>query len=428
MKAALVSKENGEAIFTIEFSAEEFTAATVKAYQETKDKYPVDGFRKGKAPRSIIEKRYGSNVFTEDAINAMFSSEYPKALAELELDVIEAPRVAFSEIKQGEALTATITVATYPEFEVEGYKGVEIDKIDDVVTDEDLDKEMENLQKRNSRLVTVEREAKEGDTVLIDYKGFVGEEQFEGGTAEAYALKLGSGSFIPGFEDQLIGAKAEEEKDVKVTFPEEYHAPDLAGKEAVFKCKVHEVKEEQVSALDDEFAKDTSEFDTLDELKASKREELQEKKTEAVRNQMKDKVIEAVYEANDIVIPDVMVNDEIDNMVKETDNQLQMQGISLQQYMAMVGKDVSAFREDIREEALKRVKTRMIITAVVEKENIDASDEDVQAQLDILARQYQTDAEKIREMMGEAGMNFIKSDCKLRNAVEFIFDNAVIKE
>ena len=217
MKATLVSKEKGEAIFTIEFSAEEFNDATVKAYQNSKDKYPVDGFRKGKAPRSIIEKKYGSNVFTEDAINAMFNSEYPKALDELEIDVIEAPRVAFSEIKQGEALTATITVATYPEFEVEGYMGVEIEKIDDAITEEDLDKEMEMLQKRNSRLLTVEREAKDGDTVILDYKGFVGDEQFEGGTAEAYTLKLGSGSFVPGFEEQLVGTKAEEEKDVKVS-------------------------------------------------------------------------------------------------------------------------------------------------------------------------------------------------------------------
>ena len=427
MKATLVSKEKGEAIFTIEFSAEEFNDATVKAYQNCKDKYPVDGFRKGKAPRSIIEKKYGSNVFTEDAINAMFNSEYPKALDELEIDVIEAPRVAFSEIKQGEALTATITVATYPEFEVEGYMGVEIEKIDDAITEEDLDKEMEMLQKRNSRLLTVEREAKDGDTVILDYKGFVGDEQFEGGTAEAYTLKLGSGSFIPGFEEQLVGTKAEEEKDVKVTFPEQYHAADLAGKEAIFKCKIHEIKEEQIPELDDEFAKDTSEFDTLKELKESKKKELQERKTSTVQNQMKDKVLEKVYEANEIDIPDVMVDDEVEQMVKETDQQLQMQGINLEQYMAMVGKDIAAFKEDIREEALKRVKTRMIISAIVEKEKIEASEDDIKAQLDLLAMQYQVEADKIREMMGTSGMNFIETDCRMRNAVDYIFENAVIK-
>lgn len=427
MKATLVSKEKGEAIFTIEFSAEEFNDATVKAYQNSKDKYPVDGFRKGKAPRSIIEKKYGSNVFTEDAINAMFNSEYPKALDELEIDVIEAPRVAFSEIKQGEALTATITVATYPEFEVECYMGVEIEKIDDAITEEDLDKEMEMLQKRNSRLLTVEREAKDGDTVILDYKGFVGDEQFEGGTAEAYTLKLGSGSFVPGFEEQLVGTKAEEEKDVKVTFPEQYHAADLAGKEAIFKCKIHEIKEEQIPELDDEFAKDTSEFDTLKELKESKKKELQERKTSTVQNQMKDKVLEKVYEANEIDIPDVMVDDEVEQMVKETDQQLQMQGINLEQYMAMVGKDIAAFKEDIREEALKRVKTRMIISAIVEKEKIEASEDDIKAQLDLLAMQYQVEADKIREMMGTSGMNFIETDCRMRNAVDYIFENAVIK-
>lgn len=427
MKATLVSKENGEAVFTIEFSAEEFDKAIVKSYQENKDQYPVDGFRKGKAPRSIIESKYGKNIFAEDAINSLFNVEYPNALEQLKIDVIEAPRVAFSEIKQGEALTATITVATYPEFEVTGYKGVEIEKIDDAVTDEDLDNEMEMLQKRNSRLLTVDRAAKDGDTVILDYKGFVGEDQFDGGTAEAYTLKLGSGSFIPGFEEQLVGVKAEEEKDVKVTFPEKYHSADLAGKEAIFKCKVHEVKEEQVPELDDEFAKDTSEFDTLEELKESKKKEIQERKTASAENQMKNNALEAVYEANDIEVPAVMIDDEVEQMVQETDRQLQMQGINLEQYMAMVGKDINAFREDIREEALKRVKTRMIITAIVEKEDIKAGEEDVKMQLDLLALQYQVDAEKIREMMGTAGISFIENDCKMRNAVDFVYANAVIK-
>ena len=224
-----------------------------------------------------------------------------------------------------------------------------------------------------------------------------------------------------------MGTKAEEEKDVKVTFPEQYHAADLAGKEAIFKCKIHEIKEEQIPELDDEFAKDTSEFDTLKELKESKKKELQERKTSTVQNQMKDKVLEKVYEANEIDIPDVMVDDEVEQMVKETDQQLQMQGINLEQYMAMVGKDIAAFKEDIREEALKRVKTRMIISAIVEKEKIEASEDDIKAQLDLLAMQYQVEADKIREMMGTSGMNFIETDCRMRNAVDYIFENAVIK-
>ena len=428
MDAKLISKENGEAKLTMEFTAEEFEQAQIKVYQREKDRFQIDGFRKGKAPRSIIEKRYGENVFTEDAINDLFNAEYPKAVQELEVAVIAPPRIEFSEIKKGEGFTATITVEVYPDVNVENYKGIEVEKIEAEVTDEDLDNELSMMQKRNARMVTVDREAKDGDTVIIDYKGFVGEDQFEGGTAEAYSLKLGSGSFIPGFEEQLVGTKKDEEKDVIVTFPEEYHAPDLAGKEAVFKCKVHEVKEEEMPELDDEFAKDTSEYDTLDELKESLREDLQKRKESQAESQMKDKMLESLFNANDIDVPDVMVDDEVDSMVRESEQQLAMQGIQLEQYLQMVGQDVAGFREDIKEEAHRRVKSRMLVSAVVEAEDIQATEEQMNEQIELMATQYQMEAEQIRQMLGVQNMGYLESDIKMRNAIQFMFDNAKFVE
>ena len=274
MKSTFISREKNEVKFTMEFTAEEFEEAIVKVYQKEKDKFQIDGFRKGKAPRSLIEKRYGETVFFDEAINNLFSLNYPLAMDELDLEVIDYPRTELSQTKKGEGFTATVTVECYPEFEVTGYKGVEIEKVPAEVTDEDVDKEISNMADRNSRMVEVDRPVQDGDTVLIDYAGFVGDDQFEGGTAERYPLQIGSGTFIPGFEEQLIGASKDDDVEVKVTFPEEYHSEDLAGKEAIFKCKVHEIKEKEVPAIDDDFVKDVSEFDTLDELKASKREEL----------------------------------------------------------------------------------------------------------------------------------------------------------
>ncbi len=428
MKAALISKENGEAKLTMDFTAEELEQATIKVYQRSKDKYPVDGFRKGKAPRSIIEKRYGENVFMEEAINDLFNAEYPKAIGELELAVIDAPRVEFSDIKKGEAFTTTVTVAVYPDVEVKDYKGIEIERVDSEVTEEDIDNELAMMQKRNARIVTVDRAAEEGDTVVIDYKGFVGEEQFEGGTAEAYSLVLGSGSFIPGFEEQLIGTVKDEEKDVIVTFPEQYHSADLAGKEAVFKCKVHEVKEEQLPDLDDDFAMDTSEYDTLEELKESVREDVQKRKEAQAESRMKDRVLEGLFEANDIDVPDVMVQDEIDNMIRESEQQLQMSGIQLSQYLEMLGKDMKDFREDIKDEGLRRVKSRMLVQAVVEAEDIQATEEQINEQIDVMAIQYGMEADQIREALGKDNMVYLESDIKMRNAIQFMFDNAVITE
>ena len=427
MKATFISREKNDVKFTMEFTAEEFENAQIKVYQKAKDQFQIDGFRKGKAPRSIIEKHYGEGVFFEDAIDDLFREHYGKALGELELEVIDSPAAEFSKIAKGEGFTVTITVPCFPIVEVKDYKGVEIDKIEQEVKDEDVENEIKALQKRNGRMILVERPAKEGDTLLLDYSGFVGDEQFEGGTAERQELKLGSGMFIPGFEEQLVGATPGEKKDVVVTFPEEYHAEDLAGKEAVFHCLVHEIKEEQLPELDDEFAKDVSEYDTLEELKKANRERLEAYAKAGSESQMKDAALGKVVEANEVDVPGTMVEDEMDRMCQELDQQLRYQGMSLEQYLQFTGKDMAAFRNELRPDAERQVKTRIILMGIVEAEGIKVSQEEMEEELKVMAAQYQTTADKLKEMIGVENLTFLMKDLQVKKAIELIFENAVIK-
>ena len=428
MKSTLVSKENNIAKFTMEITAEEFENAVISVYKEQKGRFAIDGFRKGKAPRSIIEKRYGEGIFFEDAINNLFAEHYPVAVKELELDIIDRPVADFSEIKKGEGFTVTIEVACYPEVEVKDYKGVEISKIELEVTDADVDTAIQNMARRNSRMVTVEdRPAQDGDMVLIDYEGWVGDNQFEGGTAERYPLKLGSGTFIPGFEEQLVGVSTGENKDVVVTFPEDYHEDSLAGAEAVFKCKVHEIKYEDVPEIDDEFVKDVSEFDTLDELKADERRKLEEENKKNAENAMRNSAIEKVYEANDIEVPDAMVETEIDSMMNEFDQQLRSQGMDLEGYFKYLGQDADEFRGQLKEDALKRVKTRMIVSAIAAQEGFEASDEEIDNEVETMAKAYGMEADVVKGMLGEENLKMIAGDIMNRKAIDCIFDNAVIK-
>ena len=427
MKATFISREKNDVKFTMEFTAEEFENAQIKVYQRVKDQFQIDGFRKGKAPRSIIEKHYGVGVFFEDAIDELFRENYGKTLNELGLEVIGSPAAEFSEIAKGQGFTATITVPCFPIVEVKDYKGVEIEKVEQEVKEEDVEAEIKALQRRNARIAIVERPAQEGDTVLFDYAGFVGEEQFEGGTAERQELKLGSGMFIPGFEEQLVGVAAGEDKDVEVTFPEEYHAPDLAGKAAVFHCHVHEVKEEQLPELDDEFAKDVSEFDTLDELKQSHKERLETYAQAASTSQMKDAALMKVVEANEVEVPAVMIEDEMDRMAGELDQQLRYQGLSLAQYMEFTGKSMDEFRTELRPDAERQVKTRIILMGIVEAEKIEVTEEELEEEIKVMAVQYQMTAEKVKELIGEDNLGFLKKDLQVKKAIEFIFDNAVVK-
>lgn len=427
MKTTLISKENGIAKFTMEFTAEEFEAAIVKAYQNTKDKYTVDGFRKGKAPRKLIEKHYGEGIFFEDAVNDMFSNGYPQALDELAVDVIDRPKADFTELAAGSGFTVTVEVAVYPEIEVKDYKGVEIEKITHEIDDEALQNELEAIRRRNARMIVVDRPAEEGDTVLLDYAGFLGEEQFEGGTAERFPLKLGSGTFIPGFEDQLIGVKTDEERDVNLSFPEDYPAENLKGQAVTFKCKVHEVKTEELPELNDEFVKDISEFDTLDEYKADVKANLEKAAAARAENEMKDKVVKKVYDANEFDIPEVMIRDEIGARLRELDQQLQYQGLSLEKYMDAMQKKLEEIQDEIRDDCYKAVKTKMILAAVAEKEKLPVSEEDITKELDLIAAQYGMTTEQVREALGTQNIAMVAKDLGLRKAIDFMYDNAVIK-
>lgn len=424
MKATFVSREKNEVKFTMEFSAEEFEQAQVEAYKKTKNQFEIDGFRKGKAPRSIIEKKYGEGIFFEDALDELFRVEYPKAIAELGLEVIDSPAAEFTQLKKGEGFTATITVNCFPVVEVKDYKGVKIEKIVQEVKDAEVENEIAQLQKRNARMVSVERAAKAGDTVFFDYAGFVGDNQFEGGTAEKQTLKLGSGMFIPGFEEQLIGCKAGEDKDVEVTFPEEYHAEDLAGKEAVFHCHIHEVREEQLPELNDDFAQDVSEFDTLDELKAKTRERLEETAEKSAVAQMKDAAMDKVMEANEVEAPITMVNDEIDRMIGEFQQQLMYSGMRIEDYLNYTGTSMPEFREQVRPDAEKSVKTRIVLMGIVNQENIEVTDEEMEEELALMAKQYGTEVDQIKSMIGEANLPYFKKDMQVKKAIDLVYDNA----
>ena len=426
MKATLISKENNRAKFTMDFTAEEFEAAVVKAYQDSKDKFNIDGFRKGKAPRSIIEKHFGEGVFFEDAINNLFQTAYPEALNELDLEVIDSPQADFSEIGKGKPLTVTIDVAVYPVVEVKDYKGIEVEQVDPEVTEEDVDRDIEAMRKRNSRMVVADRPVENGDTVILDYAGFVGDEQFQGGTAENQELKIGSGMFIPGFEEQLIGVKAGESKDVVVTFPEEYQAKELAGKEATFKCTVHEVKFEELPELDDEFAKDVSEFDTLAELRDDARARILESVKLQCENEAKDKVIAQVYENNKIEAPATMVADEMDRMIQELEQQMRYQGLNIQQYLQFTGSTLDDFRNEIKPEAEKRVATRIVLRSIGEVENVEVTDEDLDKELQRMSEAYNTDPENIKKMLGEENLAFFRKDIALTKVMDMLYNEAKI--
>src|SRR5665648_990298 len=371
MKSTFVSREKNDVTFTMEFTAEELEQAVIKAYQENKGKFALDGFRKGKAPRKLIETQYGEDVFFEDAINNMFSENYPAALDELSIDVVNKPKANFSEIEKGKDFTITINVEAYPEIEVKDYKGVKIDKSEFPVTDEDVNKEMEALRKKNARLVLAERY-------------------------------------------------------VKITFPEEYQSEDLAGKEAIFKCKIHEIKEEELPELNDEFAKDVSEHDTIQDLKAETKLNLEKAAEARALSKMKNDVIEKVFNANEVEIPKIMVEEEIDSMMEEFKQQLSHQGLNIEQYFEYLKKDAASFREDLREEASKKVKTRMLVAAVAKAEALEVTKEEIDKELELMAIQYKLDVDKIREMLGAENFSFLEKDIKIRKAVDFMYENAVI--
>ena len=427
MKANLISREKNVAKFTMEFTADEFDQACIDAYKATKDQFSIDGFRKGKAPRGIIEKHYGEGVFFEEAVNQLFQQNYLNAVQELDLDIIDSPAAEFSEIGKGKPMTITITVPVYPVVEVKDYMGVEAEQEKAQVSDESVQAEIDNMLKRNARMITVDRESKKGDILIFDFKGFVDGEQFEGGTAERHELKLGSGMFIPGFEEQLEGLKAGDSKNVEVKFPENY-TEELAGKDATFECLVHEVKEEEIPELDDEFVKDVSEFDTVDELKEDIKKRQLENAKNMVVSRAKDAVVEKVYENNPVDVPDVMVEDEITRMIQEIGQQLSYQGLTVENYLQYMGKDMSEMRNELREDAAKKVGTRIVLMSIIDKENIEVSEEEMEAELAKIAEAYKKDVEEIKNMIGIENLTYFQKDVQITKVIDMLYDNAKIKE
>ena len=413
---------------TIEVSAEEFEKACERAFQKNKGRIQLQGFRKGKAPRALIEKVYGAGVFYEDAANDLIESEYPKAADESGLEIVSRPEIDVEQIEKGKSFIFTATVAVKPEVELGTYKGVEIDKVDAEVTEEEVNAELDKAREQNSRTITVDdRAVQSGDIVNLNYCGTVDGVAFEGGTADEYNLTIGSGSFIPGFEDQLIGANVGADVDVNVTFPAEYHAEELAGKAAVFACHINSISVKELPEADDEFAQEVSDFDTIDEYKADLKAKLEESKAKEVKTAKENAVIDAIIEGAKMDIPTAMIDSQKRQMAEDFAQRLQYQGLSLDQYFKFTGLTAEKFLEQMEPQAVKRIQSRLVLEAIVKAENIEASDEDIEKEFENIAEQYQMDVDKIKELIGESERKNIAMDVAIGKAVDLVRDAAIEK-
>ncbi|WP_305304088.1 trigger factor [Romboutsia ilealis] len=427
MKAELVKKEGNKVTLKITVDNNKFEEAVNKAYNKTKGKYNIPGFRKGKAPKVVIETQYGKGVFYNDAIDMLFPEVYPEAIKELNIDPIDRPDLDIEEISKDNGLVMVVNVEVKPEFELGAYKGIEISKVDNTVSEEDVEARLNEMVNRNARLTSVEGKTLEnGDTAVIDFEGFENGVAFEGGKGETYNLVIGSNTFIPGFEDQLVGKKAGEEVEVNVTFPETYHAENLAGKPVVFNVKVNDVKVKEVPALDDEFAKDTTEFETLAELRADVKTKLEEQAKNAADAEMRNALVEKVSANTEVEVPEAMVQHQIDNMLMELNYQLQYQGLNLQQLLEMTGRGLEELREERRADAERLVKSSLILEAIAEKENVEANDADIDAELEKMAAMYNMEVEKIKSSLRETDIEDIKGQIKIRKTLDLLVENATI--
>lgn len=427
MKAELVKKEGNKVTLKITVDNNKFEEAVNKAYNKTKGKYNIPGFRKGKAPKVVIETQYGKGVFYNDAIDMLFPEVYPEAIKELNIDPIDRPDLDIEEISKDNGLVMVVNVEVKPEFELGAYKGIEISKVDNTVSEEDVEARLNEMVNRNARLTSVEDKALEnGDTAVIDFEGFENGVAFEGGKGENYNLVIGSNTFIPGFEDQLVGKKAGEEVEVNVTFPETYHAENLAGKPVVFNVKVNDVKVKEVPALDDEFAKDTTEFETLAELRADVKAKLEEQTKNAADAEMRNALVEKVSANTEVEVPEAMVQHQIDNMLMELNYQLQYQGLNLEQLLQMTGRGLDELREERRADAERLVKSSLVLEAIAEKENVEANDADVDDELEKMAAMYNMEVEKIKSSLRETDIEDIKGQIKIRKTLDLLVENATI--
>ena len=420
------TKNNNELKLEFTIEAKKFDEGMKKVYTKSAKYFNIPGFRKGKAPMAIVEKQYGSEIFYEDTFNEIVPEEYERELKENKIEAVSKPDIEVKQIGKGQDLIFTAIVQTKPEVKLGKYKGIELKKIEYNVTDADIEHELGHMADRNSRIVAVEdRPVEKGDITVIDFEGFVDGKAFEGGKAENHELTIGSNTFIPGFEDQIIGMKTGEEKDINVKFPEEYFSEELKGKDAVFKIKLHEIKKKELPKMDDEFAKDTSEFDTLKELKNSIKEKLEHENKHRAEHETEDAAIKAVVDTVEVDIPSGMIETELDNMIKDMEQRMAYQGMKFEQYLQMIGKSMEDFRKENEEVAKNSVKTRLTLESIVKEEKIEPKQETVDSKIKEMSEMYGQKEEDLKK--NEQFVSYIKDSLKNEEVIKFIIDNAKIK-
>ncbi len=428
MSVQVEKLEKSMAKLTIEVPAKELDLALDKAYKKNRNKIAMPGFRKGKAPRAMIEKMYGAEIFFEDAANILVPDAYEDAAKESGLEIVSQPEIAVEQIEKGQPFIFTATVAVKPEVTLGEYKGIEVESKEAGVTDEEIEEEINKVRENNSRMITIEdRAVEDGDTVTIDFDGYVDGEQFEGGMAEDYSLVIGSHTFIDNFEEQLIGKNIGDDVEVNVTFPDQYQAEELRNKEALFKVKINAIKMKELPDADDEFAQEVSDFDTLDEYKEDLRKKLLENKEAALKREKEEEVVGAIIENAQMDIPDPMVNAQTQQMTQEFAQRLQSQGLSLEQYMQFTGMTPQKMLEELKPQALKRIQSRLVLEAVVAAENIEASEEDFDKEIENMAEMYNMEADKLRDLVGEDEKEQIRMDIAVQKAVDFVVEASVEK-
>jgi len=428
MNSVLEKKENNKAFFNIEIEEKEFEKAIQKAYLKNRNRFNIPGFRRGKAPRKIIELNYGEGIFYEEALNIILPEAYDEAIENLGLEPVDTPEVDIEQLEKGKPVILKVEVTVKPEVKLGNYKSIEVEKVEYNVTDEDIDRELKTVQEMNGRIIDAgDRESKEGDILTIDFEGYIDGEQFEGGTAQNQVVEIGSNRFIPGFEEQLIGKKKGEEVEVNVTFPEDYFEESLRGKEALFKVVIHEIKEKELPELDDEFAKDVSEYETLEEYKNSIRERLEKEAKEKEKVELEERIIEKVVESAEIDIPEVMIEHQIEREINEFDYRLRLQGLNIDRYLELTNTDMDAFKEEMTPVAKRRVKTELVLEAIAKEENIEVTEEDIDEELERMAKEYkQEDAEKFKENMKKGDLEFLKSGIMRDKTIELLVSSAKI--
>ncbi len=417
--------EKNMAKLTVEVPAEQFEKALKTSYNKNKNRFNIPGFRRGKAPQALIEKMYGPDVLYEDAVNSAINETCSDAMKESGLDIVSRPHVSVEQVEKGKSFIYSFEVAVKPEVTLGEYKGIEVERARPEVTDADIEAELKKVQDQNSRLISADdRPVQDGDQVVVDFEGFIDGETFEGGKAEAYPLTIGSHSFVDTFEEQLIGKAVDEETEVNVTFPENYHAKDLAGKPAMFKVVVREIKVKELPELDDEFASEVSEFDTLDEYKADIKAKLSETKQKQATTENENNVVEKVVENASMEIPDAMIDEQVDNMVESYGRRMLNQGLTIEQYLQFTNSTMDKMKEDLRPQAVKRIRTRLVLEAVVAQENIEVDDEAVEEEIKKMAASYKMEPEELKNYMGETELKHMKEDMAVQEAVDFLVAEA----